>query len=172
MQQSKNNLIVRPDGQLSFGQQLFRCALGSGGRQLQKTEGDGVTPVGRWPLRQVLYRPDRLSAPDCPLPVTALVSDDGWCDDPAHRDYNRPVKLPHEASCEELWRRDHVYDIIVTLGHNDSPVITGAGSAVFFHLARPQFEATQGCVAVTQDDMLVILAHLTPGCIMEIQAGG
>ena len=172
MRQNKNNLIVRPDGQLSFGTRLFRCAVGRGGRQLQKTEGDGVTPVGQWPLRQVYYRPDRLAAPDCKLPVTALVSDDGWCDGPAHADYNKPVKLPHDASCEELWRQDHVYDIIVTLGHNDSPVVVGAGSAIFFHLARPHFEPTEGCVAVSQEDMLLILKDLTPGCMMDIQAGG
>lgn len=175
-QTSNQKLIVRPDGQLSFGSDIYRCALGRGGRSAKKTEGDGVTPVGLWRIHKVYYRPDKLAAPDTGLPVVALSENDGWCDDPAHADYNRPVTLPHVASCEKLWRDDAVYDIVVTLGYNDDPVMPGAGSAIFFHLAGAGFEATEGCVAVAREDMLTILKQLAPEDLLEIlevgQAGG
>ena len=45
-------------------------------------------------------------------------------DDPA---YNRPVQLPHPHSAERLWRDDHVYDVIIVLGDNDSPPLVPRG---------------------------------------------
>ena len=51
-----------------------------------KLEGDGATPVAALPLRRVLYRADRVRAPECAVPVEPIAPNDGWCDDPAeHR---------------------------------------------------------------------------------------
>src|ERR1700689_2079632 len=110
-----------------------RCGLGPGGvaAVADKHEGDGATPAGAWPLRRVLYRPDRRAAPATGLPVAPLDPADGWCDAPGDPAYNRPVVLPYPASAERLWRDDHVYDLIVVLGHNDDPVVPRAGSAIF-----------------------------------------
>ncbi len=149
-----------PDGRLEFGGQSYRCALGRGGVRSDKVEGDGATPVGRYPLRRLLYRPDRLARPDCRLPVGELEPDDGWCDDPADPAYNKAVKFPYAASAECLWREDHLYDLIVVLGHNDDPVVPGRGSAIFMHIAAPGYGATEGCVALSQDDLLSILQNL------------
>ena len=82
--------------------------------------------------------------------------------------HKRPVALPFPASHEKLWREDHVYDLIVELGHNDDPVVPGLGSAIFFHLARPDYAPTEGCIAVAQEDMLAILAVSAPGTMLEI----
>ena len=169
MPNSVCNLVVTPNGRLTFGDMSFPCALGKGGCHMQKTEGDGVTPIGIWSLHQVYYRPDRLGPPKTILPVAALTPDDGWCDDPDHADYNRLVALPHAASCEKLWREDHVYDLIVTLGHNDNPVVSGAGSAIFFHLARDNFEPTEGCVALALEALLDVLANVKPGCAIDVR---
>lgn len=147
-----------------------RCALGWGGLKLaaDKREGDGATPVGSWPLRRVLYRPDRGAAPETGLPVATIAPDDGWCDaadDPA---YNQPVRLPYPASAERMWRDDGLYDIVVILGHNDDPVVPGAGSAIFLHLAKPDFSTTEGCVAITRADMEALLAQAAPGDRLDI----
>lgn len=170
MPHQSKNLIVRPDGKLCLGSRVMTCALGKGGRQTEKIEGDGVSPVGSWVLQKIYYRPDRMAAPVSALPVIALSPNDGWCDDPAHPDYNKFVTLPHTASCENLWREDHVYDVIITLDHNSNPVVPGAGSAIFFHLARENFAPTEGCAAVPLEDMLYVLGRITPGCRMEITA--
>lgn len=150
----------------------MRCALGAGGvvAAADKREGDRRTPAGIYPLRRVLYRPDRVATPRTALPAAALGPDDGWCDAPDDPAYNRPVKLPYPASAEALWREDDIYDVVVVIGHNDDPVIPGKGSCIFWHLARPDFSPTQGCVAITRDAMLAALAAARPGDELEIAA--
>jgi L,D-peptidoglycan transpeptidase YkuD (ErfK/YbiS/YcfS/YnhG family) len=149
---------VTPGGILLLGTETYRTALGRGGVRAGKREGDGATPAGLLPLRTVLYRPDRLPPPACAVPVQPLAPHDGWCDDPTHPAYNRLVRLPVNASAEALWRDDAVYDIIGVLGWNDDPVRPGQGSAIFLHLARPNYALTEGCVALALDDLRRVLA--------------
>jgi L,D-peptidoglycan transpeptidase YkuD (ErfK/YbiS/YcfS/YnhG family) len=104
------------------------------------------------------------------LPVTAIAADDGWCDDPADAAYNRPVKLPYNASAENMWRDDGLYDVVVIIGHNDDPVVARAGSAIFMHVKPPAGTATAGCVALEKDDLLWLLAALKPNARIEIRA--
>ena len=98
--------LVHPDGRLVLGGLVFRAALGRGGVRRDKQEGDGATPAGLLPLRRVLYRADRVRAPDCAVPVEPIAPTDGWCDDPTEADYNRMIRLPHDGHYEELWRQD------------------------------------------------------------------
>jgi L,D-peptidoglycan transpeptidase YkuD (ErfK/YbiS/YcfS/YnhG family) len=149
---------VFPDGRLVVAGQIYRMALGRSGVRADKQEGDGATPAGLLPLRRVLYRADKVAIPRTALPREPIAVSDGWCDDPGHPDYNRPVQLPHPASCEELWRRDAVYDIVVVLGWNDAPVVRGRGSAIFLHAARPGYAPTEGCVALALGDLIAVLA--------------
>jgi len=168
-------ITVTADGRLRFGGLDFRCALGRGGclPEADKREGDGATPLGLFPLRQVLYRPDRLAtAPQTKLPRTALTPDDGWCDDPADDHYNRPVKLPYAGRHERLWREDGIYDVIVVPGHNDDPPIPGLGSAIFLHVARPDYSPTEGCIALALPDLLQLLAVATPRTMLQVLATG
>lgn len=150
-----------------------RCALGKGGviDAALKREGDGASPIGVWPLRRVLYRPDRGPVPETALPAQPIAPDDGWCDAPDDLAYNRPVKHPYPASAERLWRDDHAYDLIVILGHNDDPVVPGAGSAIFWHLAQPDWRGTEGCVAVSRETMLAALKAARPGDALAILPG-
>lgn len=147
-----------------------RCAIGRGGIAVKRREGDGITPVGRWPMRRLLYRADRLARPATRLPCEAIRPDDGWCDDPSDPAYNRPVRLPYPARCERLARDDHLYDLVVVLGYNDDPVVPQAGSAVFLHLARADYGATQGCVALGLSDLLAVLEAAGPGSAVEVLA--
>ena len=126
------------DGLLIAGNLRIPCKLGRTGRRWLKREGDGATPSGVWPMRRVLARGDSCRWLRTSLPFCFIARDDGWCDDPGDRNYNRPVRLPYPASHEEMWRKDHLYDVVVVLGHNDRPRVRGAGSAVFLHLADPQ----------------------------------
>ncbi len=148
---------VTPDGMLRWGDVSYRCALGRGGLVADKREGDGATPMGRFALRRVMYRPDRMTPPETRLPLSALTPTDGWCDDPGDPEYNRQVRLPYPARCETLWREDGIYDLIVVMGHNDDPAIPGRGSAIFTHIARPGYAPTEGCVALARADLLALL---------------
>lgn len=144
-------------GRARFGERAWRCAVGRGGLVADKREGDGATPIGRLPLRRVLYRADRLPRPDTDLPSAPLAPEDAWCDDPADPRYNRAVRLPYPASYERLWRADGLYDVVVVLGHNDDPPVAGRGSAIFLHVARPDYGPTEGCVALARPDLLEFL---------------
>ena len=165
------DLLVSADGLARWGDRQFRCALGPAGPRSDKREGDGATPVGRFAFRYVLYRPDRLAAPRTSLPVRALSPEDGWCDDPADPQYNKPVRLPYAGRHEELWREDGVYDVIVVIGHNDDPPVPGQGSAVFLHVARPDYAPTEGCVALALADLLSVLSEAAPGDGVSVAAG-
>jgi L,D-peptidoglycan transpeptidase YkuD (ErfK/YbiS/YcfS/YnhG family) len=156
-------------GQAVFGAEKFRCALGRAGIFEEKQEGDGATPVGRFPVRQVFYRADRDAAPPTKLPCQALTPGDGWCDDASDKSYNRRVSLPCDARHEEMWRGDALYDRVVVIGHNDAPVVPGKGSAVFLHVAQPDFTPTEGCVAFAKADLDAILAQLAPEDIVVIR---
>lgn len=114
-------------------------------------------------MRRVLYRADRLSRPKTGLRTKPISPRDGWCDAPRHPLYNRQVRLPIRASAERLMRADPLYDIIVILGYNDAPVIDGLGSAIFMHIAKPNFAPTAGCVALRRSDLLHILRIWRPG---------
>jgi L,D-peptidoglycan transpeptidase YkuD (ErfK/YbiS/YcfS/YnhG family) len=139
------------------------CAAGRGGIAEKQREGDGITPVGIWPLRNVLYRPDRVAPPKTSLPVSPLAPADGWCETPGDPDYNKPVRLPHRAAAESMWRDDALYDVVVVVGYNDDPVVAGKGSAIFVHVARPDYGPTEGCVAMTREDILEAVAQFAPG---------
>ena len=159
----------RTSGFVVAGALRAPCALGRAGTRRAKQEGDGATPAGSFRLLAVLYRPDRLPRPRTRLPVIALRPDSGWCDDPADRAYNQPVRLPYLASHERLWRDDRLYDLIVVIDYNLSPPIPGAGSAIFLHIATEDFWSTEGCVAVSPETMHRLLPHLGPQTIIEIR---
>jgi L,D-peptidoglycan transpeptidase YkuD (ErfK/YbiS/YcfS/YnhG family) len=164
------NFIATADGFLDLGDRKVRCALGPAGVKpaSEKREGDGASPAGAWPIREVLYRPDRGAAPETAFPVRPIAEDDGWCDAAADPAYNRPVKLPYPASAERMWRDDGIYDIVVVVGFNDAPPAAGRGSCIFLHLNRPGYPPTQGCVAIARDDLEALLRKARPGDALEI----
>ncbi len=172
--QTKGNPAM---GTLTMGDKIFPCALGKQGITRSKIEGDMKTPKGKFPLRTVYYRYDKLSRPIySQVPMMALLEEDGWCDDPEDEAYNQSVMLPYHASAERLWREDDIYDVIVVLGHNDNPVEQGKGSAIFLHVARDghlesevaNLKGTEGCIALKKQDLLEILPILSPETTLKV----
>lgn len=161
-------------GLLKLGSKIYPCALGKKGISSAKKEGDDKSPVGSFRLRSVYYRYDKLSKPIySKVPMLALLQEDGWCDDPEDKEYNKSVMLPYHASAESLWREDGLYDVLVVMGYNDEPVNPGKGSAIFMHVARNlddnDYQGTEGCVALNKDDLLEILPVLTSDTSLKIQ---
>lgn len=163
-------IVVDVDaGLVHFGATTLPCTIGRGGAcdAADKREGDGRTPIGLWPVRAVLLRPDRDFRPPPGTPWRWLRKNDGWSDDISDPAYNRPVRHPHPFSAERLWRDDGHYDAVLILGHNDRPPTPGLGSAIFLHLRGDG--PTQGCVAIDRAGMAMLLAGLTPGSIVDIR---
>ena len=160
-------------GTLHFDGHTYTCTLGHSGIVENKHEGDGGTPAGLYPLREIRYRPDRLAPPKTSLPIIPTTPSDGWCDDPADPAYNKPVRLPYPRSTETLWREDGAYDLLAVIGYNDAPPVPGVGSAIFLHVARTgpdgAFLPTAGCIALAEPDLSVVLAACTPRTVIEIR---
>lgn len=156
-------------GRLIAGPLVIRCALGTSGIAHRKREGDGATPAGRFRLLSGFFRSDRMARPPSTLPLVALRTDHGWCDDPSSPPYNRLISLPCRQSHERLWRKDDLYNIIIILHYNMKPRSKGRGSAIFFHLADEKPAATAGCVAISRADMRRLLPRLGRGTVMIIR---
>jgi L,D-peptidoglycan transpeptidase YkuD (ErfK/YbiS/YcfS/YnhG family) len=157
-------------GRLGWSGGSAAAAVGRSGVKADKREGDGATPAGTYPLVSIFYRGDRVARPASALPVTPLARNHGWVDAPGDPNYNRLVTLPYPASAEEMWREDGLYDALVVIGYNLDPVVPGAGSAIFLHIAAPDFTPTAGCVAVDKSVLLGLLPLLGPGSQISINA--
>jgi len=157
-----------------IGGQFFLCSIGRSGLISDKKEGDGATPIGEFPIREIFYRADRIdfSQSKISLPCIALQENDGWCDDVNSKNYNKYIKSPSQESHEELWREDDIYDVIVVIGYNDDPIKKGKGSAIFMHIARENYQPTAGCIALAKKDLLKIVPQLTPQTKIKIDALG
>jgi L,D-peptidoglycan transpeptidase YkuD (ErfK/YbiS/YcfS/YnhG family) len=97
-----------------------------------------------------------ISAYEC-IPIK---ENDGWCDDVYSDNYNTIITLPSAESYENLWRHDELYDIIIVLGYNDNPVVKGAGSAIFIHIAKDGMQHTKGCLALQKNDLLLLISKI------------
>jgi len=162
-------LTVHPNRHAEWNGRAMKCAVGRSGFSTIKREGDGATPIGVFPLREVFFRADRLAEPKTALPCRSLTELDGWCDDPADPQYNRLITRPYAASHECMMRDDALYDLVVVLGYNDDPVVTGLGSAIFLHVAGPAYAATEGCVALALADLRQIVAEMRPDDKIDIR---
>ena len=84
----------------------------------------------------------------------------GWCDDPRSLKYNKLVKLPFNFSAEKLYIKKNVYDYIIIINYNMSPVRKNKGSAIFLHIATKSYKSTDGCLAISKNDMIKVLKLL------------
>jgi L,D-peptidoglycan transpeptidase YkuD (ErfK/YbiS/YcfS/YnhG family) len=174
MRKPSKSLRVRPRpglpgrGLLTAGPLTLPVALGRAGIRANKREGDGATPRGRFRLVRLWWRADRLSRPPSGLPVRRITPTDAWCEDPADRRYNRPIRLGAGESGDRLTRADHLYDLLIELDHNTRPRIARRGSAVFIHVSRPGFAPTAGCVALPRAALHRLAARLWPYTRIEI----
>ncbi len=159
----------RHAGVLRSGPFTLQVSLGRSGIAADKREGDGASPRGRFRLRRLWWRPDRMPRPRTLLPAQRIGRNDAWSEDPADRLYNRPVRREPQDGGDRLWRDDHLYDLVIELDHNTCPRIAGRGSAVFVHVMRPDKGATAGCVALPAVALRRLLARLSPRTVIDIR---
>ena len=156
-------------GQLIAGNMILRCALGKGGITAFKREGDGGTPLTRMRLLYGFKRPDKKVRGTRALLLKVLRRDDGWCEVSNDRNYNRKVRIPYGASHETMWRKDDLYDICIVMDWNIRSRHRAKGSAIFFHLARPGYTPTEGCIALSRADMNRLLPQLSNRTIIRVR---
>ncbi|MDC0618693.1 L,D-transpeptidase family protein [Pelagibacteraceae bacterium] len=138
----------------------IKCAVGKRGIKKKLKEGDLITPTGRFNIKLILYREDRIKKLNTSLRKLAIKKNMGWCDDPDSNKYNKLITLPFKYSHERLFRKDRIYDIILVLNYNMNPIKKNKGSAIFIHVAKNNFKPTEGCIALKKHDLLKITKDL------------
>ena len=133
----------------------LKCCIGKNGLNSNKREGDYSTPKGVFNLKKLYFRKDRLGTPKCKIAKKIIKKNMGWCDDPNHKKYNKEIKTYNRKLKENLYRRDHKYDYVITISHNGQKV-PNKGSAVFIHLTD-DYEPTAGCIALRRKDFEILL---------------
>lgn len=147
--------------------------LGRGGVG-PKREGDGRSPAGRFPLGTAFgYGPE--APPGLRLGYTAMPPDAVCVDDARSPLYNtiaaRRASGDRFASSEPMRRDlafgDGLYEWGVWVEYNpdgasDAETGVGLGSCIFLHVWRSDQSPTAGCTAMSQDDLLGLLAWLDP----------
>lgn len=137
-----------------------KCAIGKRGIQVKKKEGDNITPKGKFKIKYLFYRKDRISKIKTGITKLPIQKNMGWCDDPCSSMYNKLIKLPYKYSAEKLYRIDNTYDIILVLNYNLNPTIKSKGSAIFIHVAKKNYKNTAGCVAINKKDFKKVLENI------------
>ena len=153
---------------VAFDGIVVPAAIGRAGRTVLKREGDGATPIAAMTLLSGFVRGERLRLPPTSLPMRRIRPEMLWCDQPEDANYNRLVKSPFRPSHEEMMRSDCLYDICLVLDWNMSSRRRNRGSAIFFHLIRPGYEPTAGCIAISLSSMRRLLACLRKGSIVRV----
>ena len=133
----------------------LRCCIGKKGLNSNKVEGDDSTPKGLFYLRKLYFRKDRIGNPKCKISKKVIKSDMAWCDDSKHKKYNEEIKVYNKRLRENLYRKDHKYDYVISISHNEKK-IPSKGSAVFIHLTD-NYKPTAGCIALKKNDFEILL---------------
>ena len=154
-------------GLIIIDHKVMRCALGRKGIRMLKREGDGATPLAQMAVLWGYIRCRRMPGRGA-MRLVPIEPRHGWCDAPADRNYNRPVRLPYGASHERLTRADRLYDACVVLDYNIRPRRRARGSAIFLHVAAPGFTPTEGCIAIAPHLMRRVLPRLSAGTRVRI----
>mgnify|MGYP001321026679 CR=1 FL=1 len=153
---------------LTYGKYRVKCAIGKRGIGNKKREGDKITPIGKFKIKTILYRKDRISHFKSKINKLSIRNNMGWCDDPKSKKYNKLIKIPFKGSAEKLYRKDNTYDIILVLNYNINPIRKGKGSAIFIHVARKGYKSTLGCIAVSKRSLMKIIKKINKSTIVNI----
>ena len=153
---------------LTYNNYKVKCAVGKKGIGHKKSEGDRITPKGQYKIKFILYRKDRIKKISTKLKKVHINKNLGWCDDPKSKQYNKLVKLPFNFSHERLYKKENSYDVILVLDYNMDPIIKNKGSAIFIHVARKNFEKTEGCVAISKRSIIKIVKDIKKNTHVKI----
>ena len=161
-------IIINKSGYLKYKNFRFRCALGKAGIGNKKKEGDNITPKGLYKIVKIYYRKDRIKKVSSKFKLIKITKNIGWCDDPNSEKYNQIINLPTKYSYEKLYRKDNVYDLILVLNYNMDPVIKKKGSAIFIHVAKKNYQSTQGCIALKKNNLMKLISKINKNIKIKI----
>ena len=164
---------------LRAGTKIFKCQLGKAGCKIhtKKNEGDQTTPIGKWKLKSIYYRSDRVLRPiikNKRFKINKITKNCGWCDDWKSNYYNKYINVKKNfcvknINFEKLWREDNAYDLVIETSHNTSPIIKGKGSAIFLHCSFSDCRETAGCISLVKKDLIYLIKNISNKAYLEIK---
>ena len=161
-------IIINKSGYLKYKNLRFRCALGKGGVKKKIKEGDNITPRGNYKIIDIYFRKDRIKNISSKFKLIKITKTMGWCDDPSSKNYNQSIKLPTKYGHEKLYRKDNIYDIIVIINYNMSPIVKNKGSAIFIHVANKFYKKTKGCIALKKNNLIKLIENISVNTKIKI----
>ncbi|MEC7179346.1 MAG: L,D-transpeptidase family protein [Pseudomonadota bacterium] len=153
---------------LVYNNYKVKCSIGKRGIGVKKREGDLITPKGSFKIKEILYRADKIKNLKSKLQKKIINKKMGWCDDPRSNKYNKLIKLPFKFGYEKLYRTENIYDLILVLNFNMNPVKKNKGSAIFIHVAKRNYSATKGCIAVKKKDLRMLIKKINKNTKVKI----
>ena len=160
--------IIIKNKKLFINNYNVKCSIGKRGIGIKKKEGDNITPIGKFKIKYILYRKDRIFNLESKINKFAIQKNMGWCDDSRSKKYNKLIKFPFKYSAEKLYRKDNIYDIILVLDFNFNPIRKNKGSAIFIHIAKKKYNATEGCIAIKKINLLKLIKILKKNTKIKI----
>jgi L,D-peptidoglycan transpeptidase YkuD (ErfK/YbiS/YcfS/YnhG family) len=135
-------------------------------------EGDGMTPVGTFAFNKAF---GIAKDPGCQIPYTQVTDDIYWSGD--QRDgmkYNEMVSIKDypdldKDNSEHIIDYTREYQYCLNIDYNRE-CIPGLGSAIFLHCLGPYKPYTGGCVAIPEDQMMVVMKNVRPDCVVVIDS--
>jgi L,D-peptidoglycan transpeptidase YkuD (ErfK/YbiS/YcfS/YnhG family) len=157
-------------GWLQYGSAVT-AHVGADGLTTQPSETKSATPMGSFTLTLAF---GALGNPGTSLPYFRTDASDWWISQSGSL-YNTHQRC--SAGCpftqgdpnEHLRAITPQYNYAVVIDYNRFPVRPGAGSAFFLHVTDGS--ATAGCVAISEDALVMIMRWLTPSAHPHILIG-
>ncbi len=147
--------------ELIFRKNKLSCYVGANGIKKKMREGDMVTPKGTYRFLEIYYRPDKVEGLKANIPTKKIYKNSFWCIDSKSKFYNR-YQNKKKFLCEELYRNDGLYDILITLNYNVRPTKKFKGSAIFIHCCGTKKKFTEGCLAFEKKDLVKLVKVIKP----------
>lgn len=148
------------------------AVIGKNGMTREKKEGDMKTPIGLFQMGTGFGTRPAPSPSSWPYRLAG--QNDYWVDDPLSPDYNQWVCYSGDPrsrwqSFEQLAIPPYTYAAVIR--YNDSPVVPGKGSAIFFHIWSGPESYSAGCVTVAEEEVAKVLRWMAPEQIPLIAIG-
>ena len=138
----------------------------------KEAEGDGKTPVGTFTFNRAFGIAED---PGCAIAYQQVTQEDYWsCDQREGYHYNELVSLRdlpdlNTADSEHIADFTHEYQYCLNISYNAEGT-PGLGSAIFLHCLGTFKPFTGGCVAIPQEQMLTVMRHVQPDCVVVIDS--
>ena len=151
----------------------WSARIGANGFSDHKQEGDNTTPTGSYGIASTMYGNN--ADPGVSYAYHRLVCGDWWDEDPSSAQYNTfqhvacGQKPPFGGGSEALWQETTAYPAFAVVDYNTSPIVKGAGSAIFLHadVGGP----TAGCISLPRSELDEVLDWLSPGAAPLVVMG-